>query len=83
MGIKFHNINSKILLFNKLYPPTFEKDKKMELFERSTLQLLSTLIKNENAEKINSIHYNSKPNSTLKEKKIISLYAEKSTFFDY
>ena len=28
MGIKFHNINCKILLFNELYPPTFEKDKK-------------------------------------------------------
>ena len=60
-----------------------KKIKKMEPFERFTLQLLSPLIKNENTEKINSIHYNHKLTSTLKEKKIISLYAEKSTFFDY
>ena len=39
--IKFHNVNSKALLFNEIYPPIFEKNKNMELYERSTLQFNS------------------------------------------
>ena len=54
VNITFNNINAKTLLFNKLYPPIFEKNKKRETFERSTLQLLSIMVRDENKEKINS-----------------------------
>ena len=38
----------------------------MELFEQSTLQLLSIMVRDENKEKINSFLYTSKTHSTLK-----------------
>ena len=47
VDIKFHDINEKTLLFNELYPPIFEKNKKIDPFERSTLQLLSIAVRNE------------------------------------
>ena len=71
VDIKFHDVNPKTL-FNELYPPIFEKDKKMEPFERSTFQILSTIVRNKDTQKINSVCYNSKTYSTLKEKKIHS-----------
>ena len=48
----------------------------MELFEQSTFQILSTIVRNEDSQKINSVQYNSKTHSTLKEKKFIPQYAE-------
>ena len=48
----------------------------MGLFERSTLQLMCILPRNEEKDKINSSSYTSKTHSTLGEKKFISLYAE-------
>ena len=39
VDIKFNNVNPKTLLFNELYPPIFEKNKKTEPYERSTLQI--------------------------------------------
>ena len=62
--------------FNQLYLPIFEKNKKMDPYERSTLQLLSIMVRNKEKEKINSFPYNSKTHSTLKEKKYVALYAE-------
>ena len=76
VGIKFHDINEKTLLFNEFQPPIFEKNKKIDPYERSTLQLLSIAVRNEKKDKLNSFSYNSKTHSTLKEKKIILLYAE-------
>lgn len=63
--IKFHNVNPKTLLIYELCPAIFEKDKKIEPFEQSTLQLLSVLVRNKIAEKINSISYNSKMHSKI------------------
>ena len=64
------------MTFNQLYLPIFEKNKKMDPYEQSTLQLLSIMVRNEEKEKINSFPYNSKTHSTLKEKKYVALYAE-------
>ena len=47
----------------------------MEPFEQSTLQIISTIDRNEGNEKINSVRCNSKTHSALKEKKFIPLYA--------
>ena len=49
---------------------------KMEPYERSYLQPLSIMVRDEGKDKINSFPYNSKTLSTLKEKKYIALYAE-------
>ena len=35
---------------------SWKKNKKMELFERSTLQLMSILVRNEEKDKINTLH---------------------------
>ena len=48
----------------------------MQPYERSTLQLLSIMVRDEGKEKINSFPCNSKTHSTLKEKKYVPLYAE-------
>ena len=76
VDIKFHDINKKTLLFNEIYPPVFEKNKKFDPYERSTFQLLSIAVRNEEKDKLNSFPYNSKTHSALKEKKFILLYAE-------
>ena len=39
--IKFSGINPKTLLFNEIYPPIFEKKKKISPHERSTVQIMS------------------------------------------
>ena len=70
VDITFHNINKKTLLFNKIYPPIFQKNKKIDPYERSTLQLTSVMIRDEEKDKINTFAYNSKTHSTLKEKKL-------------
>ena len=76
VDIKFHNINKKTLFFSELCPPIFEKCKKVDPFVRSTLQLISIAVRNEEKKTLNSFPYNSKTHSTLKEKKSTLLYAE-------
>ena len=73
---KFHDVNPKALLFNEIYPPIFEKNKKTDLYKRSTLQLMSIVVRDEDKYKINSLPYTSKTHSTLKEKRFIPLYAK-------
>ena len=82
VDIKFSNINLKTLVFNELYPPIFEKNKKMTSFERSTLQLLNIMVRDENMEKINSLPFTSKTKSTLKEKKVYTSLCWRFAFFD-
>ena len=60
INIKFYDKNPKTLLFNEIYPPIFEKNKKMEPFERSTLQLMSILQRQKDKDTINSFTYTSK-----------------------
>ena len=80
LDIKFHNVNPKTLLFNEIYPPIFEKNKKMEPYERSTFQLMSIMVRNEEKYKINSFPYTSKTHSTLKEKNFIPSTLKTYTF---
>ena len=72
VDIRFHNIDEKTLFLDELYPPIFEKNKKVDPFERSTLQLLSVAVRNEEKNILNSFPYNSKTHSTLKEKNSFS-----------
>ena len=71
--------NEKTILFNEIYPPIFEKNKKIEPFERSCMQIMSRAeIKvNENKEDtLYSLPFNSKTHATLKDKIYVPLYAE-------
>ena len=58
-------------------PPQYlKKNKKMEPYVQSTLQLMNIVVRDEEKDKIISFPYTSKTHFTLKEKKIIPLYAE-------
>ena len=67
-------------MFNEIYPPIFEKGKKIDPYERSALQLMSVMVRNDEKYHINSFQYNSKIHSTLKEKKFVTFYAEDPHF---
>ena len=41
VDIEFLDINEKTSLFNEIYPPIFEKNKKISPRERSTCQIIS------------------------------------------
>ena len=69
VDIKFHNKNPKTLLLNEIYPSVFKKKKKkVDPYERSCLQLLSVIKRNEEKYITNSFSYTSKTHSTLEEK---------------
>ena len=71
VDMKFHHKTGKTIFFNETYPPTFEKkNKKVEPFERSTLQLMTVLNRNEEKGAINRFAYNSKTHSILEEKNL-------------
>ena len=55
---------------------SLKKNKKMEPYERFTVQLMSVLSRSEEKDVINSFKYSSKTRSTLQEKKYIPFYAE-------
>ena len=76
VDIKFNYINKKTLLFNEIYPPIFEKNKKVDPYQRSSLQTMSIVVKKDDKDEINSHRYNSKMHSTLNDKKFVVLYAE-------
>ena len=80
VDIKFYNINEKTLLLNEIYPPIFQKNKNIDPFERSTLQLMSVIVRDEEKDKINTFAYKSKTHSTLKEK-ILFLCMLKTSIF--
>ena len=71
----------KLHFFNELYPPTFEKNKKVDPFERSTLQLISIAVRNEEKNTLNSFPYISKTHSTLKEKNSFSCTLKTFIFY--
>ena len=64
------------MLFNEIYPPIFEKNKKVDPYQRSSLQTMSIVVKKDDKDEINSHRYNSKMHSTLNDKKFVVLYAE-------
>ena len=71
VDIKFADINKKTLLFNEIYPPIFEKHKKIDLYERSCTQIMSRETVKHNKKKedtLYSLPTNSKTHATLKEK---------------
>ena len=74
--IKFHNKNLKTSLLNEIYSPIFEKNKKMEPYMRSTVQLISVVRRSKEKDIRNSFKYPSKTHSTLQGKIYIPPSAE-------
>lgn len=80
IDIEFHDINGKTLLFNEIYPPIFEKNKKANPYKRFTVQIMSRAQKKDGKDEIASFSFNSKTHATLKDKVFVSLYAEDIRF---
>ena len=76
VDIKFNDVNEKTLLFNEIYSPIFEKNKRIDPFERSTVQIMNRAVKKDGKDEIDSLPFNSKTHSTLKDKLFVTLYAE-------
>ena len=67
VDIVFDKINEKTLLFNELYPPIFEKNKKIESHERSCTQIMCVLNMTSKG-KMSTLQQTSKTHATLKRK---------------
>ena len=76
VDIEFADVNPKTLLFNEIYPPIFEKNKKISPHERSTSQIMSRAQKKKKRDEILALSFNSKTHATLKDKIFVALYAE-------
>ena len=76
VDIEFADINEKTLIFNEIYPPIFEKKKKISPHERSTCQIINRAEKKKGKDEISKLPFNSKTHATLKKKIFVNLYAE-------
>ena len=74
--IEFFEGNEKTLLFNEIYPPVFEKKKKISPRERSTSQIMSRAQRKKGKDEISALPFNSKTHTTLKKKMFVNIYAE-------
>ena len=75
LDIVFDKEDEKTLLFHELHPPIFEKDKKIEPFERSCIQIMC-MEQMKDKGKMLSLKQTSKTHATLRKKIFIPLYAE-------
>ena len=83
VDIEFSDINDKTLIFNEMYPPVFQKNKKIDPYERSCSQIIARaqIKKRKNKkDQLFSLLFKSKTHSTLKTKIFIPLYAEDLNF---
>ena len=80
VDIKFHNRILKTMLFNEIYAPIFEKNKTVQAHERSAIQLMSVLSRNDEKDIINNFKCTAKTHSTLDEKKFI-VYMQSTSIF--
>ena len=76
MDIEFSDIKQKTLLFHEIFPPVFEKHKKIPPYLQSCSQIISRAQKKENKDEIASLPINSKTHATLNKKIFVNLYAE-------
>ena len=82
VDIKFQDKNSKILLFNEISTPRFEKETVVRAHESSILQLMIVLGRNEDKDIINNFKCNAKKtHSTIDEKNVYSTLCWTHPFF--
>ena len=67
--IEFFKINPKTLLFNEIFPPIFEKQKKIPPHMRSCSQIMGRAQKKKDKDDFASLPFNSKTHATLNKKK--------------
>ena len=65
VDINFHDTNPKTMPFNEICTPIYEKNKIVQAYERSVLQLMSVLNRNEDKDIINNFKCNAKAHSTM------------------
>ena len=75
VDIVFDMVNEKTLLFKELYPPIFEKNKKIEPYEQSCAQIMCIQQVNDKG-KMLSLKQTTKTHATLKKKIYVPLYAK-------
>ena len=80
LDMEFSDINPKTLLFIGIYPPIFEKNKKIYPHERSTSQIMSTAQKKKDNDEISALSFNSKTHATLRKKIFVTIYPEDLQF---
>ena len=76
VDIEFSDINPKTLLFNEIFPPVFEKHKKIPPHLWSCSQIMSRAQKKDDKDEIVSLLFNSKTCATLNKKIFVNFYAE-------
>ena len=80
VDIEFPDINPKTLLFNMIYLPIFEKNKKVSSHLHSCSHIMSRAQKKKGKKEIASLPFNSKTHATLNKKIFVDLYAENLYF---
>ena len=70
------DINPKTPLFNEIFPPVFEKSKKIPPHLWSCSQIMSRAQKKDDKDEFASLPFNSKTHATLNKKIFVNLYAE-------
>ena len=79
VDIVFDKVNEKTLLFNELYPPIFEKDKKIEPYKRSCAQIMCVMeIKSKG--KMSTLQHTSKTHATFFSKRKFLYHFMPKTF---
>ena len=76
VDIEFLDINPKTLLFNELFPPIFQKHKKIRPYLRSCSQIMSRAQKKENKDEVVTLPFNLKTHNPLNKKIHVNFYAE-------
>ena len=80
VDIEFSDISPKTLLFNEIFPPIFEKNKKIPPHLQSCSQIMSRAQKKDNKDEITSLPFNSKTHAILN-KKILWTFMQKIYIF--
>lgn len=68
LDMEFSDINPKNLLFNEIYSPILEENKKTSPHDWSTSQIMSRAQKKKDKDNISALPFNSKTNATLRKK---------------
>ena len=81
VDIGFDKVNEKTRLFNELYPPIFEKNKKIEPYERSCAQIMCAMQMTSKG-KMSTLQHIAKTHATLKKKYLYTTLCRRPSLFN-
>ena len=81
VDIGFDKVNEKTRLFNELYPPIFEKNKKIEPYERSCAQIMCAMQMTSKG-KMSTLQHIAKTHATLKKKYLYTTLCQRPSLFN-